>query len=322
MKIISVINYKGGVGKTTVTANLGAMLAYRGYSVLLIDLDPQASLTFSFFSPEVWAGDLAEKRTIKRWFEEFMAGQGGTDLADLILNLGEANEYLTLSGGRLDLIASHLRLINVDLDLAVRLARTSQAQPMERYLDVYGLLANGLAASSLQGYDIVLIDCPPNLNIVTRTAIIASDHLLVPSRADYLSTLGIHYLIEKVEELVKEYNGYVRASLRKRPGVVEVHPEVLGVVFTMVQIRNGRPIKTNQDFIMRTSKKLTGDLKVPAFSTTTRFNQGLYADSSSNGTPLAVARNVPAEVTAELRNLADEFLEKLNLEGNLDGRRI
>ena len=73
---------------------------------------------------------------------------------------------------------------------------------------------------------------------------------------------------------------------------------------------------------MRTSKKLTGDLKVPAFSTTTRFNQGLYADASSNGTPLAVARNVPAEVTAELRNLADEFLEKLNLEGNLDGRRI
>jgi chromosome partitioning protein len=103
VKVISVINYKGGVGKTTVTANLGAVLAYRGYSVLLIDLDHQASLTFSFFSPEVWAGELAEKRTIKQWFEEYLAKQGNTDLADLTLNLGEANEYLTLSGGRLEL---------------------------------------------------------------------------------------------------------------------------------------------------------------------------------------------------------------------------
>lgn len=50
MKIISVINYKGGVGKTTVTANLAAELGYRGKRVLAIDLDPQASLTFSFFS--------------------------------------------------------------------------------------------------------------------------------------------------------------------------------------------------------------------------------------------------------------------------------
>jgi chromosome partitioning protein len=181
-------------------------------------------------------------------------------------------------------------------------------------------LANGLAASSLQGYDIVLIDCPPNLNIVTRTAIIASDYFLIPSRADYLSTLGIHYLIEKVQELVNEYNGYVRTSLPKRPGIAEVNPKVLGIVFTMIQIRNGMPIKTNQDFIIRTTKKLTGGLKVPAFSTATRFNQGLYADASSNGTPLAVARNVPAEVSAELNSLADEFLEKLNLKGNPNGK--
>ena len=54
MKIISIINYKGGVGKTTVTANLAAELAFRGRSVLAIDLDPQASLTFSFVSVDDW----------------------------------------------------------------------------------------------------------------------------------------------------------------------------------------------------------------------------------------------------------------------------
>jgi chromosome partitioning protein len=57
MEIISVINYKGGVGKTTITANLAAELAFRGQSVLAIDLDPQASLTFSFFTVDEWRKD-------------------------------------------------------------------------------------------------------------------------------------------------------------------------------------------------------------------------------------------------------------------------
>ncbi len=71
MHIVSVINYKGGVGKTTVTANLAAELAHRGYNVLLLDLDPQASLTFSFMRPEDWKELYAESRTIKKWFDSF-----------------------------------------------------------------------------------------------------------------------------------------------------------------------------------------------------------------------------------------------------------
>ena len=71
MKIVSVINYKGGVGKTTVTANLGAELARRGQRVLLIDLDPQASLTFSFIRSEDWERHLSHHGTIKTWFDSF-----------------------------------------------------------------------------------------------------------------------------------------------------------------------------------------------------------------------------------------------------------
>ena len=69
MKIISVINYKGGVGKTTLTANLAAELAYRDYKVLMIDLDPQASLTFSFMDPNTWKKEYSIDKTVKNWFK-------------------------------------------------------------------------------------------------------------------------------------------------------------------------------------------------------------------------------------------------------------
>src|SRR4051812_45217991 len=69
MHVVSVINYKGGVGKTSVTANLAAELAWRGLNVLLLDLDPQASLTFSFIRPEHWTEHFADSQTIKSWFD-------------------------------------------------------------------------------------------------------------------------------------------------------------------------------------------------------------------------------------------------------------
>ncbi len=62
MKIISVINYKGGVGKTTVTSNIAGELARRGKRVLILDMDAQASLTFSFISPDVWDKQLKDKK--------------------------------------------------------------------------------------------------------------------------------------------------------------------------------------------------------------------------------------------------------------------
>ena len=108
MEIVSVINYKGGVGKTTVTANLAAELAWRGHDILLIDLDPQASLTFSFIRPEVWESDFSRSRTIKAWFDA-MSNNESFELNELIFRPETVHRRLR-NKGKLELIASHLPL--------------------------------------------------------------------------------------------------------------------------------------------------------------------------------------------------------------------
>lgn len=180
MYIVSVINYKGGVGKTTTVANLGADLARRGCNVLLIDLDPQTSLTFSFIKPDDWKRELSSSKTIKNWFDAFRKGIP-LSLSDLIFTPGLGTK------GRLDLIASHLGLINVDLELATKLGGATLTQAKENYISVHRRLAEGLGQIDPDEYHLVLIDCPPNFNVVTKTAIVASDYVLIPAKPDYLS---------------------------------------------------------------------------------------------------------------------------------------
>src|ERR1700748_3536690 len=102
MKIVAVINYKGGVGKTSLTANLGAELAYRGWNVLLIDLDAQASLTFSFIPPDEWGSKFESDKTIKAWFDAYENG-APISLASLIETPQRVTQRLRAKG-RLNII--------------------------------------------------------------------------------------------------------------------------------------------------------------------------------------------------------------------------
>ncbi|MHB0924895.1 MAG: ParA family protein [Gallionellaceae bacterium] len=306
MEIVAVINYKGGVGKTTVTANLAGELAYRGKKVLLIDTDAQASLTFSFVTPDKWDTDYKASLTIKSWFDAISEGKEPPPLTDFVISPPNVNRFLKSrnNGGRIDLICSHLGLINVDLELATLLGGVNLQQAKRNYIKVHGKLREAIASlADNTDYDIVLMDCPPNFNIVTKNAIVASEKILIPAKPDYLSTLGIDYLHRSVNELVKEFNEY--AELDGETKTEAISPQILGVIFTMIQITSGQPISAQRQFISQTKR-----LGVSTFKTYFRENKTIFADAPQNLMPVVLnqySNSTHSDVVSEIETFVDEF---------------
>jgi chromosome partitioning protein len=263
------MNYKGGVGKTTLTANMAAEIANDGLRVLMIDLDPQANLTFSFFSIEEWTNDLRETRTIQ-----------------------------------LDLISSHLGLIDIDLQLAAQLGGTTLTESKRRFLQVHSCLAQALGAPAFRDYDVILIDCAPNFGLVTKTAIVASDYVLVPAKPDYLSTLGIGYLRGSVDKLVREYNAYVDHDPSAGGAVERIDPQFAGVAFTMTQIHAGQPILAQRTHI----ENLQEAAFMPVFNASVRNSPRYFSDAGADGVPAVLQAPLNDPVTVELRALTGEFV--------------
>ena len=300
MDIVAVINYKGGVGKTTVTANLAAELAWRGKRVLLLDTDAQASLTFSFIAPDDWEKNYESSKTIKSWFDQIIRGTQNPALDSFITSPQKVNKLLKRNGGSINLICSHLGLINVDLELATLLGGANMNQSKMNYLKVHGKLRQDIDSLD-DDYDIVLIDCPPNFNIVTKNAIVASEKILIPAKPDYLSTLGIDYLMRSVKGLVRDFNDYAKMDDKND----QISPEIMGVVFTMIQITSGSPIAAQQQYINQ--KKRLG---IKIFDNYFRNNNTMFADAPQNLIPVALKLNSSgtyAEITAEIKEFVNEF---------------
>jgi chromosome partitioning protein len=308
MRVVAVMNYKGGVGKTTLTANLGAVAARRGLRVLLIDLDPQTNLTFSFFSIDEWHDRLRECHTIRQWYGAEMPGRD-VSLADLVVTPERVNNALENTAGQLDLISSHLGLIDIDLELAARLGgATTLDSSKRRFLDLHGCLRHALADSQFGRYDLVLIDCAPNFGLVTKTAIVASEHILVPAKADYLSTLGLDYLVGNCAGLVEQFNDFVnhkRGTGDHRP----IDPSFLGVVFTMVQIYSQQVVAGQQNYI----EEVRLNSRVPVLESKIRNSPRHFGDAGENGVPAMLRQATRDDVVKEFDQLADEFLGALAL---------
>ena len=304
MPIVSVINYKGGVGKTTVTANVAAELAWRGESVLVIDLDPQTSLTFSFLTVDEWGDNHADDGTIKNWYDAFIFQNRNIELSNLITTPSKVNERVD---GTLDLICSHIDLINIDLELATMLGGATMAQAAHNFLRVHSRLYEGLQQAEVEDkYDYILIDCPPNFNIVTKTAIVASDLILIPTIPDHLSTLGIEALQRHIRGLVGNFNGYDEQLVEEYGSI---NPTIMGVIPTMIRVFKGRPIRVQRSFINRIQ-----DIPVPVFDTFIRRNDTMHGAAPQDGVPVVlqvISGPTYTAVREELEELTTEFVEKI-----------
>lgn len=166
--IIAVVNQKGGTGKTTTTENLGVGLALEGKKVLLVDTDPQASLTVSLGNP--CPDDLSPT------------------LSDLMGKIMMENPITPDEGilhhpEGVDLVPSNIELSGMEVALVNAMSRETI---LRQYLDTVK-----------QNYDYILLDCMPSLGMLTVNALAAADNVLIPVQAAYLPAKGLEQLLAK-----------------------------------------------------------------------------------------------------------------------------
>lgn len=310
MDIISFINYKGGVGKTTLTANVAAELAFRGKRVLVVDLDPQTNLTLSFIDVNKWRELDEQGKTIKHWYDEFLDADLDESLKELIVVPSRVNDKIQSMGasGCVHIISSHLELINLDMELATRYGGNSERTIRSSFLRLFSRLKKGLEEVK-EDYDLVLIDCPPNFNIVTQNAIIASDMYVVPAKADFLSTLGIDQLVRHIDSLTEKYNRYVEQDDSKRWEAID--PKLSGVVFTMINIYNREPIQAQNSYIHQVSRA-----GYPVFDNFIRNNNTLFANSPEYGVPVVLKEEIDGlylDIRTEIEDVVNELISKTGI---------
>jgi chromosome partitioning protein len=303
--VVSVINYKGGVGKTTLTANLAAELAARGNRVLMLDFDPQISLTLSFYTVKQWEQHFRDRGSLQTWFDtiEF---SGQVSLADFAKAPEKAEEALR-NRGTLRIIPSHFRLMEQDLRLAALMSSGNGVVELARSRQrVLGSLRSALGDPRLGEYDFILIDCPPNFNVPTRMALLASDFVLVPTRADYLSTIGLRYLVTSYERAVASFNedALIAHSLNARLS----EPRLLGLVFTMVQFSSGDHLYRNQDQYVQ---QIRGE-GFPTFARNLRYSSSQFGNSGEGSVPVALLGKINSDVAHDLEQIVTEFIKRIS----------
>ncbi|MBO5290403.1 MAG: ParA family protein [Clostridia bacterium] len=171
-KIISVVNQKGGVGKTTSAVNLAAALGALGKRVLLVDIDPQGNTTSGY-------GILRKNLSF-------------TSYEILIGSCTASQAIISTKFQGVDIIPSNINLAGAELELAVLEKREA-------------ILKNALAPIQAQ-YDFIFFDCPPSLGLITLNAITASDSFIVPIQCEYYALEGLSQLMATVRTIKRLYN--------------------------------------------------------------------------------------------------------------------
>ena len=174
-KIISVVNQKGGVGKTTSAVNLAAALGALGKRVLLVDIDPQGNTTSGY--------GISRK------------GLPATSYEVLTGALPAANAIIRTKFQGVDIIPSNINLAGAEIELAAMDKREA-------------MLKNALALVG-DNYDFIFFDCPPSLGLITLNALTASDSFIVPIQCEYYALEGLSQLMATVRTIKRLYNPFI-----------------------------------------------------------------------------------------------------------------
>lgn len=212
-RVISLINLKGGVGKTTLTVALGEFFSlWHGLKVLIIDTDPQTNATVALMGEKEWKRRNVKGQTLLGIFKDevdkYQVFSPQEAIVKKVSNIGGGIDNLHLLPSSLDLIEFQEEFLYRRHDYE-HVFRPSLLK--ERLKDV------------LPSYDLVLIDCPPDLGFITRNALYMSDYYLIPVIPDILSTYGIPQIINRVEKL------------KKKTGI---HLEPLGIVVSKFRVQS------------------------------------------------------------------------------------
>lgn len=273
-KVVSIINMKGGVGKTTLSIGIADFLAGIGKKILLIDADPQFNATqamLDYYKNEDYESEenfysknvLPLEKTIYKLFKpqtDMMQAYNTPTADDLIINITD----------NLDMLCGDLNLVLVN-----KVSDHTFVRRIRNFIDDNKLR---------EEYEYIIIDCPPTLTIYTDSALMASDYYLIPNRIDRYSIVGIDSLQKAVNNLIREE----RISL-----------ECIGLVYTMVT-NSAKQEKLRIDF---ESKKAVNDIDI--FSAKT---------SVVNNIQYGVSGTIPTKYKAskdDIEAISIELLERL-----------
>ena len=199
-KIIALINFKGGVGKTACALNIAGCLANQFKKrVLLIDLDVQASLSLCLMPPQQWANwTKYQKKTSYQIFLDIINGAHAWDVVTSTFR-PEACPRLFLSPATFD-------MMELDIQLTHALNKPIHPKPFQ-CLDIQIKKIAGQ-------FDYVILDCPPNMYMTTLNALYCADYALIPTIADFLSTAGLRRLVGFIEKRQGDFLLYDRSPVK------------------------------------------------------------------------------------------------------------
>ncbi|MCL1494075.1 MAG: AAA family ATPase [Pseudanabaena sp. Salubria-1] len=290
--VVSFINYKGGVGKTTLAVEISASLAYHQKKrVLLVDLDPQTNATFYLVTVAKWKDWANEDKTLKSIFTAAMDEPPQEIDVHNVIHKDFLRHPRTHEIVSLHLLPSHIELMSTDMDLAMKFgARGFEARRILR--TVFEKIKDD--------YDYIICDCPPNLNLITQNAILASNGITVVAMPEYLSTLGISEIEKAVKKLVGEVNRSIEGF-----GKVE-EPTIKGIIFNRVSTKYGGTV--TEQGIMERVRETWGDIVFKEFVS---HSVKLAESAEPSKSPIAISGYAADSVYEEqLKKCASRFSER------------